>query len=169
LWRFVPCCHSRGDLHAICRAAQGHGVGYARFRGVRAPPIVKTALCRSAPSVAMLMSAFGLHLGLVSDIAPCRFCAKSGSGNVPIQKILIRTCEERRRDFDTERFRSLEIKSERVQRQRIRPMRSYSITMRQAAMTGLFRVIRDLSLLATRMAKPSGSGLFWRQKETFLT
>jgi hypothetical protein len=112
---------------------------------------------------------FAAHYKLRSDIAACRKCANSGSGNVPIQTILIGACEERRRDFDTEGFRSVEIKSERVQRQRIRPMRSYSITMRKAAMTGLFRVIRDLSLLATQMAKPSGNGLFWRQKATFLT
>jgi hypothetical protein len=88
---------------------------------------------------------------------------------VPIEMIAIRACAKRRRDFDTERFRCLEIKSERVQRQKIRPMRSYSITMRQATMTGLFRAIRDLSLLAARIAKPSGNGLFRRQKATFLT
>jgi hypothetical protein len=92
-----------------------------------------------------------------------RFVPMAEVAAVASQMTLIRPCAKRRRDFNTERFRCLEIKSERVQRQKIRPTRSYPI------MTGLVRAIRPLSLLAARMAKPSGNGLFRRQKATFFT
>ena len=96
-------------------------------------------------------------------------CQNSEVATVPVQTILICPCAKRLQDFHTERFRCLENKSERMQRQKIGPMRSYSIAMKQAAMTGLCRATRDLSLLAARMAKPSGNGLFRRQKATFFT
>jgi hypothetical protein len=54
---------------------------------------------------------FGAHSGLKSDIAPCpKSAAITGSGAL-LFKDLIRASEKRRRDFETERFRCLEIDS----------------------------------------------------------